>query len=156
MRGCLLMKQLAVTAIVSFLLAVSGIACTDQKEKGRGLSLFRRDERIREGEVERKGDKSKDSLASGIDRPVTAEELTLELFVKITIMYNKQNRRWIEESQSLPPKKQEQYLESMNNEFFSVLGLTEEEYVAYSQAHIEELDAYIEKHPELRSQLMEQ
>ena len=90
------------------------------------------------------------------EQEMPTEKLTPELFVNITIRYQRETKDWLEESRALPEKEQEAYLDKMNREFFAKLGMTEEEYVAFSQSHIEELDAYMEKHPELMDQLMEQ
>jgi hypothetical protein len=82
------------------------------------------------------------------------DELTPELFVKITIRYRDENRKWIEKSQSLSLQEQEQYLDEMNEAFFADLGITEEQYTSYGENNAEELDRYVRDHPELMQALM--
>jgi hypothetical protein len=128
--------------LTSFCVLILLMACVEKPDKGRGL--FPKRERTEE------------QIPTTPEKELPADKLNPELFVEITIRYQKETKRWLEESQALPEKKQEAYLENMNNEFFAKLGMTEDEYVAYSQSHIEDLNAYIEKHPELMVELMEQ
>jgi hypothetical protein len=128
--------------LTSFLVLILFMACVEKPDKGRGL--FPRRQRAEE------------ALPVTPEKEVPAVKLTPEKFVEITIRYQRETRGWLEESQVLPEKEQEAYLEKMNKEFFAKLGMTEEEYVEYSQNHIEELNVYIGKHPELMVELMEQ
>ena len=84
------------------------------------------------------------------------DELTPELFVKITIRYRDENREWIEKSQSLSSQEQEQYLDEMNKAFFAELVITEEQYTSYGEHNAEELDRYVRDHPELMQALMKE
>ena len=84
------------------------------------------------------------------------DELTPELFVKITIRYRDENMKWIEKSQSLSSQEQERYLNEMNEAFFAELGITEEQYTSYGEHHSEELDRYMRDHPELMQALMKE
>ena len=84
------------------------------------------------------------------------DELTPELFVKITIRYRDENRKWIENSQSLSSQEQEQYLNEMNEAFFAELGITEEQYTSYGEHNAEELDRYVRDRPELMQALMKE
>ena len=84
------------------------------------------------------------------------DELTPELFVKITIRYRDENRKWIEKSQSLSSQEQEQYMDEMNESFFAGIGISEEQYTSYGEQHAEELDRYVQDHPELMQALMKE
>ena len=86
----------------------------------------------------------------------SVDELTPELFIKITILYRDENRKWIEKSQSFSPKEQELYLNEMNEVFFANLGITEEQYTAYGEHNAEELDEYVQDHPELIKALIKE
>jgi len=81
---------------------------------------------------------------------------TPDLFVKLTIIYRRENKRWLEEVQNLPPAEQDAFIENKNREFFNRFGITEEEYISYSQNNIEELNAYMSEHPELLPELMDE
>ena len=82
------------------------------------------------------------------------EELTTELFIQITIHYRMENKKWIEASQTMSPEEQERYLNEMNEQFFAELGVTEEQYISYGEKHANELDAYVQEHPELLQKLL--
>jgi hypothetical protein len=82
--------------------------------------------------------------------------LTPDAFIRITILYRRENRMWLEQSQSLSSQEQERYLEEMNAAFFSKFGFTEEEFLAYGENNTSELDAYIQEHPELMAEMMEE
>ena len=43
----------------------------------------------------------------------------------------------------------------LNKKFFNSFGITEEQYIEYSQKNIDELNKYMEDHPELVSELQE-
>ena len=122
-------------------------SCSESPDRDQGFTLTRRDEGRKRVE---------ESLPGRGEEKAVADSLTPELFVEITIRHRKETMRWLEESQALPSREQESYLERMNREFFEKLGLTEEEYVEYSEKHIEELNAYIEEHPEIMAQLIDQ
>lgn len=81
------------------------------------------------------------------------EEFSPELFVKFTILYKNESKKWLEESASLEPEEQKQYFDEANITFFKRFGITEEEYINYGKEHIDELDKYMEEHPELLSTL---
>ena len=81
------------------------------------------------------------------------EKFTPEIFVQVTIQYKKESGKWIKESGSLPAAEQNEYIEKANRLFFSQFGITEQNYLDYSQNNIEELNRYLEKHPELLSRL---
>jgi hypothetical protein len=91
-----------------------------------------------------------------IDNIGIVNKLTPETFVKITILYNSTYQNWLEESQNLPTDEQRRFLDEMNMKFFSQFGLTEDEYVKYSQNNMEELNNYIASHPELLVKLKKQ
>jgi hypothetical protein len=83
------------------------------------------------------------------------DKLTPEIFVKITILYRKESKNWVEKSMGLPPSEQEKFIEDANSKFFSSLGITEEEYLSFSEKNIDELNAYLKEHPELVPLIME-
>ena len=84
------------------------------------------------------------------------ETLSPEDFVKVTIEYRRESKKWLEESRALPPEEQPGYIEESNRVFFESRGLTEEEYTIYSQIHQDELNAYMEEHPELLPLVMQE
>lgn len=81
------------------------------------------------------------------------DELTPELFVRLTILYRSESAQWVVESSSFPDAEQQRYIDEENRRFFDRFGITEEEYIRYSTEHIEELERYLEAHPELISDL---
>jgi hypothetical protein len=83
-------------------------------------------------------------------------ELTPELFVRITIQYQRENRKWIETSQRMESKEQEVYLNRMNEDFFARIGITEQQYLAYGEQNADALDAYVQEHPELMRELLQE
>ena len=101
-------------------------------------------------------DKRKDKVPHVEKQPDinSVDELTPELFIRITILYRRENRKWIEKSQSLSSQEQERYLEEMNDAFFTKLGVTEEEYIAYGENNANELDSYVQDHPELMREIL--
>jgi hypothetical protein len=130
------------------------ISCSDRDGSGEKNDnpLKPEEEPLEEVDVEDTGGVENPGISHDIG---LIDELTPEVFVKLTILYRRENRRWLEHSQALTPEEQERYLERKNNEFFSRYGLEEEEYVSYSQQNIDELNEYIAEHPELMSQLMD-
>jgi hypothetical protein len=82
------------------------------------------------------------------------DELTTEIFIQITIRYRMENITWIEASQTMSPEEQERYLNEMNERFFAELGITEDQYLSYGEKHADELDSYVQEHPELLKQLL--
>lgn len=83
------------------------------------------------------------------------EKLTPELFVKVTVLYRKESKVWLDKAKTMPAGEQEKFIEDVNRKFFSYLGLTEEEYTGFSANNIDELNAYMELHPELLPFFME-
>jgi hypothetical protein len=83
------------------------------------------------------------------------EKFTPEIFVKVTIIYKKESREWIQQSGSLSPENQNEYIEKANRLFFAQFGTTEEEYLGYSQNNIDELDRFLKNHPEFLSLMKE-
>jgi hypothetical protein len=81
------------------------------------------------------------------------EEFSPEIYVKITILYKNESKKWLEEFASLDPDKQKKYFEDASTAFFERFGITEEEYINYGKEHTEELDQYMNEHPELLSTL---
>ncbi len=81
------------------------------------------------------------------------DQFTPELFIKLTILYKRESKRWLEESTSLSPEDQKSYFEKANSTFFRTFGITESDYTSYSKSHIDELNSYMEEHPELLTEL---
>jgi len=81
---------------------------------------------------------------------------TPELFVKLTIVYRRENKKWLKEVQNLPSAEQDAFIEQKNKEFFTRFGISEEQYISYSQNNIEELNKYMSEHPELLPELMDE
>lgn len=81
------------------------------------------------------------------------EEFTPATFVRLTILYRKESLRWLEESAVLSDLEQQHYFEESSRAFFKQFGVTEEEYTKYSAENIDELNSYMEEHPELIGEL---
>jgi hypothetical protein len=77
------------------------------------------------------------------------EQLTPEIFVELTILYRKEMKEWLKTARTLKPSMRERYLEKANQTFFSAFGITEEEYVRFGENNTDELNRYLEEHPEL-------
>ncbi len=128
------------------------LACSrSREEKEQGPPVLKQEQR---GNKPSETDKMKtrDSIPEGVSQFNT---LTPELFVEITIQYRKEHKKWLEEAQELPPDERSDFIENANKTFFNRLGITEDEYVAYSQNNIEILNAYIEEHPQLLPKVMD-
>jgi hypothetical protein len=129
-----------------------------KREKEPTSSLLTKEE---ETGLRRKEDLQKDQLEEEYNLDFSAEdigviqEFTPEIFVKLTILYKNESKKWIKEAQSLPPEKQTEYIEKANRSFFAQFGSREEAYIDYSQKNIDELNAYMSEHPEYFSQLNE-
>ncbi len=151
-------KTVLYTLAALFLLTMS-FSCTERQDRDRRDGLFksrteeRRSQRRRQGKREEKDG----GLTAEEQRDIgVVDELTPEAFIRTTILYRRENRMWLEQSQSLSSKEQERYLEEMNTAFFSRFGFTEEEFLAYGENNTTELDAYIQEHPELMVEMMEE
>jgi len=103
-------------------------------------------------------DKRKDKVPLVEEQPdiSSVDELTPELFIRITILYRRENRKWVEKSQSLSSQEQERYLEEVNNAFFAQFGFSEEEFLAYGENNANDLDTYVQDHPELMREMLEE
>jgi hypothetical protein len=148
-----LKKNLCLIAIV---LGVIAGACARQKDSGESTVSPRESPEKKETSTSPK-DKARDRekrLSEELYDEIGAiEEFTPELFVRITVLYRSESARWIAESSSLPDAEQQRYIDEENIRFFGRFGTTEDEYIRYSTEHWEELDSYIEAHPELMSDL---
>jgi len=82
------------------------------------------------------------------------EQLSPRLFIELTILYRRETERWLTTAQTLDPGLREQYLERANRVFFSTFGITEEEYLRFGERNQEELNRYLEEHPELMKDVM--
>lgn len=89
----------------------------------------------------------------GIQVPI--DTLSPEIFVRITIQYRKEHKKWLEEAQNVMPENREEFIEKKNRAFFERLGITEEQYITYGQENVEALNAYIEEHPQLLPEAMD-
>jgi hypothetical protein len=83
------------------------------------------------------------------------EEMNVERFVQMTILYRKEMKKWLETARKLEPGMQEPYIEKANRTFFSRLGTTEDEYLSFAERNQEELNRYMEEHPEILRDAME-
>jgi len=148
--------QIAVNIIlvtgILFLLLIP--ACNRSREKKEpGSPVLKQEERKKTpAQAEKK------EPETGASMPVVigpVDTLTPELFVQITIQYRKEHKKWLQEAQELPPDKRSDFIEKANRDFFKSLGITEEEYIAYSQNNIDALNAYIEENPQLLPDVMD-
>ncbi len=132
------------------------LACSrSREEKEQGPPVIKQEQRgNRPSETVKKEPREEtgDSMLEGV-RPI--DTLTPELFVKITIQYRREHKKWLEEAQELSPEERSDFIENANKTFFERIGITEEEYIAYSQNNIETLNAYIEEHPQLLPEAMD-
>ena len=83
------------------------------------------------------------------------QEFTPETFVTITILYRKMTRKWLDEAMALSSEEQKNFLDGENLSFFNAFGITEGQFIKYSQENIDELNKYMEEHPELISEMQE-
>ena len=83
------------------------------------------------------------------------QDFTPETFIIITILNKKMTRVWLDEARSLPSEEQKKHIDEENLSFFNAFGTTEEQFIKYSQENIEDLNNYLEEHPELISELRE-
>ncbi len=150
-------KTIIFLFIVLFVL-LTAFSCNRKgdEEERNGLFKGRTEQRRKYGFGKKKDTSAGGHMAEGIGSIGIVDELNPETFVRITILYRRETRVWLEQSQALALDEQEPYIEEKNAEFFTRFGLTEEEYVSYSQNNIEELDAYMEEHPELVAELIEE
>jgi len=150
-------KTVLYTLAALFLLTMS-FSCTECQDWDRQDGFFK--SRTEEGKSQRrrKGKREEDDgLTAEEQRDIdVVDGLTPETFIRTTILYRRENRMWLEQSQSLSLQEQERYLEEMNAAFFSRFGFTEEAFLAYGENNTAELDAYIQEHPELMVEMMEE
>jgi hypothetical protein len=147
-----------VLCCIFILLGLNVGACARQKEGGEPSMSPRKSSEPKETSpsLQEAKDGEKRLMEELIDKIGVIEEYTPELFVYLTILYKKETARWIAESSALPDAQQQHYIEEENKHFFERFGTTEEEYIRYSTEHWEELDSYIEVHPEFMSALKEE
>jgi hypothetical protein len=139
-------------SIILFMILLAMSACSREKRRLEPAQQETPD--LEPSELKEKMRFSKKDRAEEAQQEIgTIEEFTPELFIRLTILYRKQSLRWLEESSMLSDQEQQRYYEEANRQFFVQFGITEEEYIRYSTEHIEELNSYIEEHPELVSQL---
>jgi hypothetical protein len=145
-------KNIPVAVLLIFIVAdCSKSKKFEQSEKEKN-TYQEQDLMEKEKDVDTQSDQRKEIRAEDIGK---IHEFNPEVFVKLTILYRRESKKWFEEAQSLPPDAQSKYLEEANSNFFSTFGITEKEYTDYSQNNIEELNDYMEKHPELLPQFVQ-
>ena len=88
-----------------------------------------------------------------LDRSKPIKEFTPDVFVALTIKHRKETLRWVEESKNLPEEEQNKYLETANRAFFESYGTNEDAFTRYPQRYMDELNSYINEHPELMKYL---
>jgi len=86
---------------------------------------------------------------------VVIKEFTPEIFINLTIVYRSKNKKWLEDSVDFTPEMKKEFLENEHRKFFEKYGITEDDYINYSQTHVDELNNYMSEHPELLSQLID-
>jgi hypothetical protein len=133
--------------IVLVIMLVMG-ACS--RDKGRAVSPEVSPEASPPVQGEKKTPLKKEKVSEEEQYDIgTIEEFTPETFIRLTILYKKESREWIEEAALLSDAEQHRYFEKSNRSFFEYFGITEEDYIRYSTDHIDELNKYLEEHPEL-------
>jgi hypothetical protein len=88
-----------------------------------------------------------------LERSKPIKSFTPELFVALTIKHRKETLRWLEDSKKMSEDDQKKYLENANRAFFEAFGTSEEAFIQYPQRHIDDLNDYINDHPELMKEL---
>jgi hypothetical protein len=88
-----------------------------------------------------------------LDRSKPIKTFTPEIFVALTIKHRKETLRWVEEVKNLSEDEQKKYLENANRAFFDSYGTSEDAFIQYPQRHMDELNSYINEHPELMKDL---
>ncbi|KPJ89619.1 MAG: hypothetical protein AMS17_01175 [Spirochaetes bacterium DG_61] len=149
------MKTIATVIIIFSLFLIFLVSCgknkkgveetTRPEEKGAELTTK---EEVVEGESV-----SESETGYNVEDIGTIERFTPEIFVQVTILYKKESSKWIKESGLLPADEQNRYIERANRLFFSQFGITEQDYLEYSQNNVDELNRFLEEYPELLSQL---
>ncbi|MBN2322691.1 MAG: hypothetical protein JXQ30_03070 [Spirochaetes bacterium] len=145
--------------IAAVLLGLIAGACSRQKEREEPSTIS-----SKSAEQKKTPPSSREEAAESerkrtdefIDEIGIIEAYTPELFVHLTILYKKETARWVAESSALSDAEQQNYIDEENKRFFERFGTTEEEYIRYSTEHWEELDRYIEEHPEFVQALREE
>jgi hypothetical protein len=129
-------------------------ACDKNRDKPEGLQVMHEEptQEPMTKKKERFGEAATGNMP-GITCPV--ENLSPEIFIRITIQYKKGHTIWLQEAQNIPPDDREDFIEKKNRAFFERLGITEDQYISYSQKNINVLNAYIEEHPELLPEVMD-
>lgn len=152
------LKRIFVLGFVFLMLGLF-ISCSKEEKKDRVFfkkrgNVTHESPRMIEEEEVKETEKSVIDVESVRDIG-KVEKLTPEIFVKITILYRKESKNWVEKSMGLPPPEQEKFIEDANSKFFSSIGISEEEYLSFSEKNIDELNAYLKEHPELVPLIME-
>jgi hypothetical protein len=88
-----------------------------------------------------------------LDRSKPIKVFTPDVFVALTIKHRRETLRWVEESKNLPEEEQNKYLEKANRAFFESYGTNEDAFTRYPQSNMDELNSYINEHPELMKYL---
>jgi len=131
-------------------------ACSrNREEKEQKPPVFKQERREKEPAETGKKEPREEIGGGNFEGIGPIDTLTPELFVQITIQYRKAHKKWLEEAQELPPNNRSAFIEKANRTFFERIGITEGEYIAYSQNNIDALNAYIEEHPQLLPDVMD-
>ena len=163
------MKSVVTTTLITlFFLTLLSILPSCEKGNNGSAKLFRKSEKPDGSEGGGRNDKAPDAPPSStaeMDQPqefaISAkdvgkiESFTPDTFIKVMILYGRKSREWFQESGTLPPEEQSEYIERANSRFFEQFGTTEQAYISYSQSNIEDLEEYLERHPELENLLKE-
>jgi hypothetical protein len=139
---------------VAIFIVMMIIAC-EKSRRGFEEPAPKEEEGVEEKEKSTNTQKTESGLDFNAEDIGKIEKFTPEIFVKVTIIYQRESREWIQQSISLLLETQNEYIEKANRLFFEQFGTTEEEYLRYSQENIDELDRFLKNHPEFLSLMKE-
>jgi hypothetical protein len=88
-----------------------------------------------------------------LEKSKPIKTFTPDVFVALTIKHRKETQKWVDEVKNLSEDEQKKYLENANKAFFESYGTTEDAFIQYPQRHMEDLNGYINEHPELMKDL---
>lgn len=136
--------------VIFFVLLMIAVSCSKRGEKPLSEEMKDAETKDLSRTEEEYGEEKERIRKSDIG---IIDEFTPEIFVKLTILYRKESALWLERAQRLEPEEREEFLERENRQFFADFGITEEEYIQYSENNIEKLNKYMSEHPELLPEL---
>ena len=149
------MKSITTVILILSLILIYLVSCGKSKKDTEETTLQEEKgpERTIKEEIARGESGSESEIQYSVEDIGKIESFTPEIFIKITILYRKESSKWIEESSSFPTDEQNDYIERANRLFFSQFGISENDYIQYSTNNNEELNRFLEEHPEWLSKL---